>query len=180
MRFAAEATTLLGRGRYLELVEERGWEYVRRPAAGGVVVIIATTKRDELVLVEQPRIPLHCRTVELPAGLVGDLPSGRGEALLTAAVRELEEETGFVAERWSQLVDLPSSVGSSAEVITVFRATGLTRRGEGGGDDTEDITTHLVPLADVDAFLDAKVAAGGMVDAKVYAGLHLLSREARR
>lgn len=182
MRFAAGVTTLLGSGRYLELVEENGWEYVRRPVAGGVggvVVIVATTNRDELVLVEQPRIPLHCRTIELPAGLVGDLPSVRGEALLTAAARELEEETGFVAERWSQIVDVPSSVGSSAEVITLFRATGLSRRGEGGGDETEDITVHVVPLSDVDAFLDAKVAAGGMVDAKVYAGLYLLSREAQ-
>ncbi len=168
---------ILGRGRFLELVDEQGWEYVRRHASSGVVVIVATTDQQELVLVEQPRIPVRRRTIELPAGLVGDLPDSVAESLETAAIRELEEETGFVATAWRLLAEGPSSVGISTEVVTFFRATGLARVGPGGGDDTEDITVHVVPVAGVSAFLAEKAAAGALVDPKVFAALYFLTTE---
>ena len=170
---------VLATGRYLELVDEGGWEYVRRPAATGVAVIVATTEARELVLVEQPRIPVHRRTIELPAGLVGDLPSAAGEPLEAAAARELEEETGFRAAHWSRLIEGPTAVGASAEVVTFFRATALERVSPGGGDHTEDITVHVIPVAGVPAFLAAKAAAGALVDPKVYAALHFVEAEAR-
>jgi ADP-ribose pyrophosphatase len=170
---------VLGHGRFLDLIEERGWEYVRRPAAAGVVVIVATTPAGELVLVEQPRIPVHRRTLELPAGLVGDSPALAAEPLEQAAARELEEETGFRAARWLRLAEGPTAVGASAEVVTFFRASELERVGAGGGDHTEDITVHLVPVAEVPAFLEAKVAAGALVDPKVFAGLYFLGTERR-
>lgn len=169
---------ILGSGRYLELVDEGGWEYVKRRAASGVVVIVATTDEGALVLVEQHRVPIDRRTVELPAGLVGDIAEHRDESLDLAAARELEEETGFRAAKWSLLARGPSAVGISTEIVTFFRATALTRVGPGGGDDTEEITVHVVAPHKVPAFLREKEAEGVLGDPKVYAALHFLAREA--
>jgi ADP-ribose pyrophosphatase len=165
---------LLARGRYLELIDENGWEYVRRHGASGVVVVVATTDDGALVLVEQTRVPIHNTAIERPAGLVGDHAGTEGEALERAAQRELEEETGFHATRWRHLIEGPVSVGLTPEVVTFFRATGLSRVGPGGGDHTEDITVHLVPVAEVPAFLAAKAASGVAIDPKVFAGLYFL------
>jgi len=165
---------IIGRGKYVELVEEKGWEYIRRHTSTGVVVILATTDAGELVLVEQPRVPIGRRAIELPAGLVGDVRGSEDELFERAAERELEEETGFRAARWAPLIETPSSVGLSSEILTYFRATGLTRVGPGGGDETEDITVHLVPLGEVRAFLSAKLAAGLAIDPKVFVGLYFV------
>lgn len=168
---------VLARGKFLELVDEGGWEYVQRHGASGVVLIVATTERRELVLVEQYRVPVHNRVIELPAGLVGDVPEHAAEPLERAAARELEEETGFVARTWQRLVDIPSAVGVSTEVATFFRATGLERIGKGGGDHTEDITVHLVPLDEIRLFLAEKLAAGKLVDPRIYAALYFILTE---
>lgn len=165
---------IIGRGRFVELVEENGWEFVRRHASTGVVVIIATTDAGELVLVEQPRVPIGRRAIELPAGLVGDVRGSEDEPFERAAERELEEETGFHATRWARLLETPGSVGLSSEMLTYYRATGLSRVGPGGGDATEDITVHLIPLGEVRAFLAAKLAAGLAIDPKVFVGLYFV------
>jgi ADP-ribose pyrophosphatase len=166
--------TILGRGRYVELVAENGWEFVRRHASTGVVVILATTIDGALVLVEQPRRPIHGYSIELPAGLVGDHSGTEDESMQVAAERELEEETGFRAARWTQLLEAPSTAGLSSEIVTFFRATGLERVGPGGGDASEDITVHVIPLAQVPTFLAEKLAAGVAIDPKVFAGLYFL------
>ncbi len=111
---------ILGRGKYVELIDENGWEFVRRHASSGVVVILATTASGELVLVEQTRIPVGRRTIELPAGLVGDLRGSENEPFELAAQRELEEETGFHGARWSKVLETPSSAGLSSEMVTYF------------------------------------------------------------
>lgn len=180
MHLEPKEQRILGQGRFLELVDERGWEYVRRLSATGVVVIVATTDDGALVLVEQPRTSVHRRTIELPAGLVGDLPGTINEAMNIAAARELEEETGFEASAWRHLTEGPASVGLSTEIVTFFRATGLRRVGPGGGDDTEDITVHVVPLSEVPAFLDQKAHGGALIDPKIFAGLYFIHVEAAR
>jgi ADP-ribose pyrophosphatase len=170
---------ILGRGRFLELIDEGGWEYVRRYAASGVVVIVATTDARQLVLVAQHRVPVHRTAIELPAGLIGDLKGNVAESVEHAAARELEEETGFRALHWRFLAAGPSSVGLSTEIVTFFRATGLSRVGPGGGDDTEDITVHLIPIDAVSTFLAEQATAGALIDPKVYAALHFLTVENR-
>jgi ADP-ribose pyrophosphatase len=111
--------------------------------------------------------------IELPAGLVGDTSSLRGEPLETAARRELIEETGYETERMVELAAGPIAVGVSSEVVTFFHAQGIRRVGAGGGDDTEDITVHLAPLADLRGWLAEKQRAGFLVDPKIFAGLYL-------
>lgn len=161
----------LGRGRFLRLVSRAGWEFTHRIDCEGVVVIVPVTDAGELVLVEQFRGPLQRRVVELPAGLAGDDAEKSGEGLLDAARRELLEETGFEAERWEQLLEGPVSPGMSSETVTLFRARGLRRVHPGGGDDTEDITVHLVPLGEIEAFVRRRQEEHGCaVDPKVFAG----------
>ena len=165
----------LYQGRYLSLLEVDGWEYASRSNASGVVVLVAVTPDNELVLVEQFRIPINSRVIELPAGLVGDL-GDRDEPLLLAAQRELLEETGFEAGRLDILMSCPSSAGMSDETVTFVRASGLTRRTAGGGDPSEEITVHLVPLAEVDQWIERRRTAGKPFDPKIFSALYWLGR----
>ena len=165
-------------GRYLKMVEKDHWEYVSRSNAHAVAVIVALTDRDELVLVEQYRRPVDARVLELPAGLVGDKGNPE-EPVLEAAGRELVEETGFAAQRLELIMECPSSAGMSDEIISFVRARGLSRIGPGGGDDSEDIETHLVPLAHIDGWLRERQAKGVLLDPKIFAGIHWLKREPR-
>ena len=162
---------VLGKGRYLTLVDDAGWEYVVRPNVTGIVVIVAVTAQGKLLLVEQWRPAVANRVIELPAGLVGDVEAH--EPLVRAAARELIEETGFEAREMVPLGAGPIAVGVSDEVISFFQALDLTRVGPGGGDASEAITVHEVPLPDLHSFLAARAAAGLAVDPKIYAGLYL-------
>ncbi len=166
----------LAEGRHLHFVVEDGWEYVERNVVSGIAVIVGVTPEDRLLLVEQHRVPVGRRVIELPAGLAGDVAGKESEDLAEAARRELLEETGYAAERMTPLVSGPPSAGVTSEVVTFLRATGLRRVGPGGGDEHEAIVVHEVPLSSIDAFLEQKAAQGLLVDPKVYAGLYLLSR----
>jgi ADP-ribose pyrophosphatase len=167
---------VLVEGRYLRFVVVDGWEFVERNKSSGVVVVVAVTPEDHLLLVEQYRPALARRVVELPAGIAGDVAGHEAEDLATAARRELLEETGYEAE---SLVPLgapgPASSGVSSEVITFFRARGLRRVGAGGGDGTEQIELHSVPLGSAAAWLMERARSGRLVDPKVYAGLYFLN-----
>jgi ADP-ribose pyrophosphatase len=166
----------LYQGQYLALVELQGWEYVER--RHGVAVLIAWTPERELLLVEQYRIPIQKRTIELPAGLVGDQPGLGGEALLEAAGRELVEETGWQAGRLTELMSCPSSAGLSSELVTFVLAEDLSWVEPGGGDDSEDILVHRVPIAALDRWLIDRARAGMGIDPKIYAALYWSATQA--
>jgi len=163
-------------GKYLSLVNEGHWEYVDRIGATGAAIIVAVTDEQKLLLVEQYRIPVHARTIELPAGIVGDEPGGSTEFLEDAAKRELLEETGYAAERVETLTTGPASSGLTSEVVTLLFASGLRRVNAGGGVAHEDITVHEVPLSEVHEWLAAKAQAGLLIEPKVYAGLYFVRR----
>lgn len=163
------------KGRYLNMLERDGWEYASRCNATGVVVLIAVTDADEILLVEQYRKPIEASVIELPAGLVGDVDDP-DESLLDAARRELEEETGYAAEKLEILMACPSSAGMSDEVITFVLATELRRVGPGGGDESEDIEVTSVALDRVDAWLAAQAALDKPVDPKVFTALYWLQQ----
>jgi len=128
-----------------------------------------------VLLVHQWRTPADGVLLEIPAGTldVVDRATGAIEDPDLAARRELEEETGYRADELVALFEGPIAVGVSDEVVSFFHARGLTRVGEGGGDDTEDIIVHEVPLAELTSFLEARSKAGLGVDPKIYAGLFL-------
>lgn len=161
----------LHRGEFLEVLRDRHWEYVRRIKASGAVVIIAVTQADELVLVEQTRIPLQGKSIELPAGIVGDSDAFADEGFEQAALRELLEETGFRGQHATLLTQGPTAAGFSSEMLTLVRIEGLVREHDGGGVDGEDITVHLVPVHAVHGWLEARRTAGFYIEPRIYAGL---------
>ncbi len=167
----AESQTLF-QGHFLQVKKIGHWEYVERSKTSGIVAILAVTERRELILVEQFRVPVNQRVIEIPAGLAGDIEGAENEALAEAAKRELVEETGYAADRMEYLTEGPPSAGLSTEVVTFFRAHGLKKISAGGGDGSEDIQVHLVPLAQLDAWIETKRKEGCLVDYKVYAALY--------
>ncbi len=151
-------------GKFLTAVKRGQWEYVERAGRISAVVILAEHDGN-ILFVEQLRVPIGRRCLELPAGLIGD--GGGDDNVELAARRELEEETGFAAERIELLGDYYSSPGMVAESFTLVRATGLSRIGAGGGIDGEDIVTHLVARGEIASFVAAKRAAGVGIDVKL-------------
>jgi ADP-ribose pyrophosphatase len=157
--------------KWLGLYRIGHWDFVRRPHSDACVGILAVTDNNEIVLVEQFRIPVGKRVVEIPAGLVGDEPEHRGESLADTAARELMEETGHRATEIRPILSSPTSAGMTPEFTHLFLATGLSRETEGGGVSGEDITVHHVPLAELRNFLEGKISEGLAVDFKIHAAL---------
>jgi ADP-ribose pyrophosphatase len=171
---------VLAETQYLRLIQDQHWTYVQRPNITGAIAIIGLTDACEIVLIDQYRIPMQGRVIELPAGLVGDLAENKNEAKEEAAQRELVEETGFRAASIRPIVEAASSAGLTDEKVQLMLATGLSRVGDGGGDHTEDIVVHTVPIDNVDDWLAGQIADGKDVDFKVYAGLYFAKQRARR
>jgi ADP-ribose pyrophosphatase len=163
---------LLHKGNYIALVKEGHWEYAQRVHVTGAVVILAVTDDRKIILVEQYRIPVQARTIELPAGIIGDGDSN--EDTENAARRELLEETGYAAEKIAILTTGPSSAGLTSELVTLVQATGLRGVQAGGGVEHENITVHEVGLTELDGWLAAKAKAGLLIDPKIYAGLYFV------
>lgn len=170
------APRTLYEGQFLRLVEQGHWEYVQRVRARGAVHILALTADNEILLVEQLRPPVGQTVIELPAGIVGDEVGHEQETAEQAAARELVEETGYRPARVECIHQGPSSPGMAAEIITLVRAWDLTRVGDGGGVDSEDIRVHRVAIAQVSAWLAARVAAGQLTDHRVYAALYFMQQ----
>jgi ADP-ribose pyrophosphatase len=164
---------------HVRLLQRGRWSYVQRNNTTGAVCVVAVTPEDELVLVEQYRPPVDGPVIELPAGLVGDLDGHEGETPEAAAGRELNEETGYEAERLERWIAGVSSAGLCDEVVTLFRAAGIRKVGQGGGDSSEAITVHKVPLSRLEDWLAERQAGGAAVDFRVYVALYAALRKDR-
>lgn len=162
---------VLAETKYLRFVEDDGWSYVVRPNLKGVVTIVALTDDRKLLFVEQVRPPVGRATIELPAGLAGDVDAD--EALVETARRELVEETGYDAGEMRELPLCATSPGMTDEMVSFFLATKLRRVSAGGGiAGEESIIVHEVALADAARWLRERSAAGLIVAAKAWAGLY--------
>jgi ADP-ribose pyrophosphatase len=169
----SEETKVVFEGKHLRLIHRGRWEYAERVKAKCGVVIVAVTPEGELLLTEQYRVPVEARTIELPAGLAGDTDQHAGEQFEAAARRELLEETGYEAEHWEQVTPIgPPSAGMSNEMVIIFRASNLKKTGKGGGEESEDITVHAIPLKEAPAWLEKKASEGVLIDPKIFAGLY--------
>jgi ADP-ribose pyrophosphatase len=167
-------TEVLFNGRWLRLLRRGRWEFAERTNPGGAVIVIAITPDDAILFVEQWREAISSKTIEMPAGLIGDLADATEESTIAAAQRELLEETGYRAGRFSYLMEGPSSSGMSNEVIAFVRAYDLVREHAGGGDDTENIVVHEVPRKLAAQWLVEKIHDGYSIDPKMFAGLYFL------
>jgi ADP-ribose pyrophosphatase len=111
---------------------------------GGAVSVVAIDSSDpetaNVLLIEQYRHAMGRRLWEMPAGLL-DVP---GEPAQPAAARELLEETGYRADRWSVLLDVATSPGFSEETVRIYLATDLTFDGRPEGEDDEEAELRVV------------------------------------
>lgn len=162
-------------GKYLRFLKKGEWEYIQRAHLGGkIVIVVALTKENKVILVEQYRVPVKRKVIEFPAGLVSDHEHIKNESLASAAKRELLEETGYQAKKMVKLLEGPVSSGSSADKVTMFRAFDLKKVSQGGGDDMECIVVHEVALKQIDQWLTKMERKGYLIEPKVYAGLYFL------
>ena len=127
---------------------------------GGSAVMMPVDGKIRILLVKQYRLPARASLWELPAGRVD-----KGETVLQAAKRELREETGFKAKKWTKLASFFASPGFLAEKMTIFLASDLT---EGEKEPMEDERIELQWFRPKE--LDDMIAAGKIQDAKTMVG----------
>ncbi|NOK39024.1 NUDIX hydrolase [Corallococcus exercitus] len=108
------------------------------------VNVIAVTKQDELVMVRQFRFGIDAPTLEVPGGVIDP-----GEDPATAAVRELEEETGYRAGRLEALGEVHPNPAFQSNRCFSYLALDCERVSDGNPDDGEDIAVELYPRADL-------------------------------
>lgn len=168
---ASQPERIEWQGRFITAKTRGRWEYVARARGIRAAAIIAIDRDPDgtshVILVEQYRVPLGKRCLEIPAGLIGDDEGKADEAAEEAAMRELEEETGYRAERMENLGEFYSSPGMVSESFTLLRAHGLRKVGAGGGTASEDITVHRVRLRDLPQFVADWRRQGHGVDVRI-------------
>jgi len=169
---------VLHKGKHLHLIDRDGWEFAHRPDAAGIVIVVAITD-GKLILVEQLRRSVGCQVIGLPAGLIDKAADpAQQETAEAAAIRELEEETGYTAASVRPVVRGPISPGATDEIMTIFVAEGVSKKGPQQLDGDEDIKIHEVALADLDDWLKARELEGRMIDLKLFMGLSFVQPRA--
>ena len=91
---------------------------------GGVVIVAEVDNK--ILMVQQFRYPTKEILYELPAGKLDK----QGEDVLSAAKRELEEETGYIAQNWESLGFIWTSPGFCSEKLYLFKASNLSFKGQ--------------------------------------------------
>lgn len=133
-------------------------EYVVHP---GAVMIVPLLDDGRLVVERQYRYPVGRAFVEFPAGKLD-----AGEPVITCAIRELAEETGYRAAEWARAGILHNAIAYSTEGIEVWFARGLVA-GERHLDAGEFLDVEITTLED----LEAQAARGELTDAKTLIGM---------
>jgi len=172
-----EKPQVLAEGKFLRLMKVGRWEFVQRVRSSGAVHIVAVTAARELVLVEQMRVPVRGRTLELPAGIMGDSAAFANETPQESAMRELLEETGFEGMSAHLLCAGPNAPGLTSERSNLVRVKGLKRVHAGGGDESENITVHVAPLDGIQQWLERKRSEGLMIEPRIFAALYFVMNE---
>lgn len=141
--------------------------------AQDVVMIFAVTESDGAIFVEQYKHGMRSLSLDLSAGYV----DASDTSPLSAAQRELEEETGYVSATWTCLASLVVSPNRSKARIHYYLATGCRPDGTRHLDPTEDLAVHLFPLASVGQLVpDGRVETVSSA-AGIALGLHALAGE---
>ena len=183
--------TIIAEGKFMRFVKKGEWEYFERTNCSDIVIILAMTDEQKVIFVEQFRPPVNKNVIEFPAGLVNDysaheiIENGKTviiekkrpeESVLSAAKRELLEETGYQANRIIKILEGPVSAGASSNIVTIVQALGLKKVSDGGGDVLEDIKIHEVLLNDVEDFFKKMQSDGCLIEPKIYTGLYFLNK----
>ncbi len=171
---------ILHEGRFLRLAEIEGispsglsftWEIVERVNAKGIVVIVPvreTSLGRFFIFVRHWRAPLQAWVMEFPAGL-----NDKDESLEETAIRELREETGYLAKRLIHLGTFPASSGISSERLDCYLATELVQTGKVELEPLEELEVMEIPFEEAMDFLQKAKSSGDFVDLKVYGLIEL-------
>ncbi|MBQ8086326.1 MAG: NUDIX hydrolase [Lachnospiraceae bacterium] len=150
-------------GLYKDTVEVNGqlaeWDYIHHD---GAACVVAVTDNGKLLMVRQYRNALDRFTLELPAGKL-DSPD---EPTIECAIRELEEETGYVAEKMEYLLTVNTTVAFCNEKVDVYLATGLSKTAQ-HLDPEEEINVEEWDIED----LKKLIYEGKLTDGKTIAGI---------
>lgn len=167
---ASDPYLLFKRTYYINKIgENRTWAYAERPQKNVAAVIIPLTKdRNEVILIRQYRIPLQQYVVEFPAGLME-----AGEKIEVAALRELEEETGYSGKIIEVSPPTASSSGLSSEIVYLILAEIENTPKSQNLEACEDIEVLRTPVSQAKKLLLDYFAKGDLVDSKVWAFLGL-------
>jgi ADP-ribose pyrophosphatase len=147
-----------------QVIEPGGVEATRDVVVHpGSVVVMPVFPGGRVLLIRQYRHSVGCFLWELVAGRID-----RGESPLTAARRELAEETGYTARRYRKLMDLFPTPGFVTERMVVFAAEGL-REGQARPEEDERITSRIVRLREAEKWIrSAKIRDAKSVAAILY------------
>jgi len=171
-KFKLKNKTLVYEGRIVRLVVSDGiikghkarWEVVHHIGSVGIIPFLS---KDRIVLVEQFRYAVGERLLEIPAGTLH-----KGERPLSAAKREIREETGYAANKFKKLNIFYPSPGVTDEFVVIYKATGL-RPSKLAADFDEEIKVKVVKLSDALEY----IKEGKIRDAKTVIALLLVSRK---
>jgi len=141
-------------------------EYLTHP---GAVAILALLDDGRVVLERQFRYPIAKTCIEIPAGKLEI-----GEDRLLCAKRELAEETGYTAKKWSFIRRIHPVISYSTEFIDIYLAEGLTA-GESKLDDEEFLDVFAAPLEQILAWIEQ----GEITDVKTTISIYWLDRYRR-
>lgn len=141
-----------------------------------IAVILPITQQKEIVFVRQYRHAVGAILLELPAGAFHP----EEEDSVVAAARELEEETGYVAEQLIQLATLYDNPPKDTNNIHLFLAENVHLASQQRLDITEDIEVVLIPVSEViETIAQGKICVSGTI-AAIFLGLDFLSCQAAK
>jgi len=122
--------------------------YREHVVSGEAAIIVPVTDDNEFIMIQEPRTPIGKTILAFPAGLIE-----QGEELEKGAIRELEEETGYLAKSIKRMREVYPAVGYSDEKITIFLAKDLIKT-QRYLDETEDIQVLKIKIEEVKELLD--------------------------
>lgn len=122
--------------------------YREHVLAGDAVIVMPVTESNELIMILEPRTPIGRTVLAFPAGMIE-----QGETPEEAAIRELEEETGYLAKSVKKMRVLYPTIGYSNERTTILLAKDLLKT-QRHLDETEDIEVVKIPLKEAKEMID--------------------------